>query len=307
MQPSSLQPRIETASTADEISHSFRSPPQRMIDVGHSRLAYRRFGAGPDVLFVHGWPLHSATFRHVVARLSPFMTCHLIDLPGTGQTDWNDDAPIGLAAHAETLRAAVDELGIERYAMVAHDSGGAIARMLAGDDERVVGLVLGNTEIPGHTPALVAFYAMALRLPGGPAMFRMLMGRAAVRRSFLGFKGCFADPSYVEGEFRELFVDPVLTSRRALRGQLALFRNLGELRTLREVNARVRVPVRLVWGALDPFFPLGQARRMLEHFGAPADLEVIDDAKLFAHEDFPDEFAGATLSALRSWDQALPR
>jgi pimeloyl-ACP methyl ester carboxylesterase len=303
MQPS-FQPRLETAPTADEVSRSFRAPPQRMIDVGHSRLAYRRFGVGPDVVFVHGWPLHSATFRHVVARLSGQVTCHLIDLPGTGQTDWDDDAPIGLAAHAETLRAAVDELGLERYAMVAHDSGGAIARMLAGDDERVVGLVLGNTEIPEHTPGLVAFYALALRLPGGPAIFRMLMGRAAVRRSFLGFKGCFADPRYVEGEFRELFVDPILASRRALRGQLGLFRNLGELRTLREVNARVRVPVRLVWGELDRFFPLAEARPMLEQFGAPADLVVIEHAKLFAHEDFPDAFATATLSALRAWNHA---
>lgn len=300
MQPS-IQPRYETTPSAEDVSRSFRAAPHRMIDIGHSRLAYRRFGAGPDVVFVHGWPLHSATFRHVVARLASSVTCHLIDLPGTGQTEWDDDAPIGLVAHAETVRAAVDALGLERYAVVAHDSGGAIARMLAGADARVTGLVLGNTEIPGHTPGLVAFYAMALRLPGGPAMFRMLMGRAAVRRSFLGFKGCFADPAYVDGEFRELFVDPILGSKRALGGQLGLFRNLGELHALREVNARVRVPVRLVWGARDPFFPLAKARAMLDQFSAAAELVVIEDAKLFAHEDFPDEFADATLPALRAW------
>jgi hypothetical protein len=30
---------------------------------GHGRLTYYRFGQGPDVVMIHGWPLHSATFR----------------------------------------------------------------------------------------------------------------------------------------------------------------------------------------------------------------------------------------------------
>ena len=98
--------------------------PREPIDVGHSRLAYYRAGRGPDLVFVHGWPLHAATFRNLVARLEDDYTCHLVDLPGAGATISSADAPIDLVAHARTVRAAIDKLGLTSYAFVAHDSGG---------------------------------------------------------------------------------------------------------------------------------------------------------------------------------------
>ena len=48
----------------------FLQPPHRWVDVGDARLAYRRIGSGPDVFFVHGWPLSSATWRGVVGASS---------------------------------------------------------------------------------------------------------------------------------------------------------------------------------------------------------------------------------------------
>ncbi len=41
----------------------FRSAPHGWLDVGAGEVAYRRVGTGPDVLFVHGWPVSGATFR----------------------------------------------------------------------------------------------------------------------------------------------------------------------------------------------------------------------------------------------------
>src|SRR5262245_22432532 len=58
------------------VMRAFRGHPDAFIDVGHSRLAYRRFGRGPDVVLVHGWPLHSATFRCVVPMLANDFTLH---------------------------------------------------------------------------------------------------------------------------------------------------------------------------------------------------------------------------------------
>src|SRR5262245_53887289 len=72
-----------------DVIAAFRGPPRAFLDVGHSRLAYRRFGQGPDVVLVHGWPLHSATFRRLVPLLADAFTCHLFDLPGAGQTESN--------------------------------------------------------------------------------------------------------------------------------------------------------------------------------------------------------------------------
>jgi hypothetical protein len=47
--------------TEATVSAKLRGAPDRMLDVGHAKLAYYRFGQGPDVVCVHGWPLHAAT------------------------------------------------------------------------------------------------------------------------------------------------------------------------------------------------------------------------------------------------------
>lgn len=59
------------APTTDPSLESFRQLPVHHIDVGAGHAAYRRIGVGPDVLFVHGWPLSGATYRCLVPYLSP--------------------------------------------------------------------------------------------------------------------------------------------------------------------------------------------------------------------------------------------
>src|SRR5262245_11418662 len=211
---------------AREILARFRGAPDRWVDVGHSRLAYRRFGRGSDVVMIHGWPLHSATFRRLVPLLEDSFTCHLFDLPGTGQTDSDAGAPIDLESHATTVRRAIDVLGLERYALVAHDSGGFVARSVAASDPRAIAVVLGNTEIPGHQPWLVSLLVVLSHLPGGESFIRALISRRTIRRSPLGFSGCFSDLGFIEGDFHELFVAPLLESPRAAAGQLSLLRTV---------------------------------------------------------------------------------
>lgn len=264
-----------------------RRSPDRMLDVGPHRVAYWKEGEGPDLVFVHGWPLHAATFRHMVASLSASFTCHLFDLPGTGQTITPADAKVSFVGHAEVVRGVVDALGIERYGLVAHDSGGFVARLLAASDDRARALVMTNTEIPGHHPWQLALYLGILRTPLGPAALRSIMGTRALRRSPLGFGPCFTDPDYLEGEFFELFIRPLLDSTEAAKGQLRAMRSLafGDLDGLADVHRRIRVPVQLVWGARDTFFPLAKAKPMVAQFGGGAELVEIPEGGLFLHED----------------------
>jgi pimeloyl-ACP methyl ester carboxylesterase len=274
--------------------------PHDFLDLQHSRLAYWRTGSGPDLFFVHGWPLRAATFRHIAAALADSYTCHLVDLPGTGATVIGPDTPIGLGAHAETVRAAVDKLGLRSYAMVAHDSGGFIARAVAAADKRVSALVLGNTEIPRHTPTLLAIYVMLGRLGLGAAITRRMLASPRLRRSSLVFGDCFRDPAFVDGEFCELFVDPLVQSRAALDGQLRLLQGIDSatIARLTDIHHRITAPTTLIWGTDDPWFPLPKARAMLAELGGPARLVEIRGAKLFAHEDHGAEFVAHTRAAL---------
>ncbi|MCO4762151.1 MAG: alpha/beta hydrolase [Myxococcales bacterium] len=271
----------------------FFEPPHRLIDVGHAQLAYRQFGTGPDLVFIHGWPLTQATWRHLVRALKGRFTCHLFDLPGCGQTTWSDNSRIHMPGHAETMCAAIDVLDLQNYGLVAHDSGGGIARSVAAaHGTRVIGLVMGNTEIPGER--FPGIGASRLLLGSGlirAAMRAMLRSRRlSSHRQAMG--GCFTDPSYARGSFFDLQTAP-LGRGDALAGQLHFVRNFQweHVDSLANVHPHITAPVLLIWGARDHFFKLKPAQEMLTQFPAGAEIDIIDDGRLFVHEDHAERFA----------------
>ncbi len=282
-----------TTLTAADVGTALRAAEVARIDVGNARLAHWKLGSGPDLVFVHGWPLHSATYRAVVPALADSFTCHLIDLPGAGRSQHDPSNDSSLRGMAASLRRALDVLGLARYGLVAHDSGAGIARFVAADDARVAGMVFGDTEIPGHTPWLIALYRTTLAIPGGVGMVRALLKVPAVRRSPLGFAGCFRDPRFVDGDFDAWFVRPLLTDERYLDAQLGLLRHLdaSEVGQLRDAHAKIRAPVRLVWGTDDPIFPIAKARAMQSQFAGKVDWIEIPGARAFHHEDHAAQFA----------------
>jgi pimeloyl-ACP methyl ester carboxylesterase len=61
---------------------------------------------------------------------------------------------------------------------------------------------------------------------------------------------------------------------------------------LADLHRRITAPVRLIWGAEDPTFPLERARAMASHF-ARATFTSIPRAKLLVHEEHPAAVAAA--------------
>ena len=131
-----------------EASDLFRRAPDRFLDVGAGEAAYRRVGTGPDVLFVHGWPVSSATFRKLLPHLVDHVTCHLVDFPSAGSSRFDTNTPMSIHQHIETVRRVVDLLGFEQVAVVGHDSGGLIARHAMAGDARLRAMGLIDTETP---------------------------------------------------------------------------------------------------------------------------------------------------------------
>ncbi|MEZ4328577.1 MAG: alpha/beta hydrolase [Polyangiales bacterium] len=288
------------ALTEGDVSARLGGAPDRMLDVGHAQLAYYRFGQGPDLVCVHGWPLHAATFRRVVPHLARDFTVHLLDLPGTGQSVWDERSHIDLVAHGASVRRATELLGLTRFAYLGHDSGAAISRLAAADDPRVFAHVMADTEIPGHTPWQLNLYALTMRVPGLIQLVMRALSIGAFRRSALGFGGCFTDPRYVDGDFGAWFVQPLATDPHVLAGQLRLLKGLDPdvLAGLRSTHAQLSAPSLLLWGSDDPFFPVSGARAMLPQFPAGAELVTLPRARLFPHEDHPEAFSAATRAFL---------
>jgi len=262
------------------------------IQIAGNQIAYRRQGSGPDVVFVHGWPLHRETWRNVAQAL-PGFTCHLFDLPGAGQSS-SAGQTMSFDGLADITVRIIDHLELDELVLVGHDSGGMIARLAAQTlGRRVTGLVLSGTEIPGHHTSFIEMLVRAAQLPGAARIGQWVMRRSRICRSKYVFGSTVMDRNVLDGDFRRWFLDPLSADRPAMQRTLDFLSafSRSEVDALRHVHPQITAPVLAVWGRQDPFFPVGKARAMMDEFGGPTEFHVIDNARLFVHEEHASDFA----------------
>jgi pimeloyl-[acyl-carrier protein] methyl ester esterase len=125
-------------------------------------------GAGPPVVLLHGWALHSEVWGPWLDDLAADATLHVVDLPGHGLSAWSRGAST-LTALASAIEARLPR----EATLIGWSLGGMIAleiTRLRGD--RVPGLVLvtttpkfiaGDDWPHGMPPALLADFARRLR------------------------------------------------------------------------------------------------------------------------------------------------
>ena len=286
---------ISAAAAAD----LFRREPERFLDVGAGEVAYRRVGRGPDVLFVHGWPVTSATFRTLLPHLTDHVTCHLIDLPGAGSSRFTADTPLSIENHIHSVRRVLDLLELNDVAVVGHDSGGLIARHAVAGDARLRALGLIDTEQSTGVSFRFKSFLAGRRVPGFGSALGWLAGKPRLRRTKLVFGDAFVNRALLDGEFDEFFLQPLHRSLEYRDAAIRLLRTFDyqHIRDLGELHRKINVPVQLVWGEQDRFFPVKWAKDMVASF-PNARLAVIADAGLFAHEERPAEVAQALLPVL---------
>lgn len=287
--------------TYQQSQQLFRDEPQRFISVGSSQVAYRQVGNGPDVLFVHGWPANSATFRRLLPHLADHVTCHLIDLPGAGSSIFDGTSELSIANHIASVRAVVDELGLDNFAVIGHDSGGMIARHALAGDERVRAFGLINTEQPqGLNWRFNAFLSFR-RVPAFGSILGWLLHQPKIRRNRFILGDAFADRSQLDGDFDEFILGPIKTSPAHRDATVALLKSfqVSHVEQLAELHRKIEVPVQLVWGAKDPFFTLDKAIDMVDTF-PNAKIAVIEDGGLFVHEECAEQTARGLVPMLQN-------
>jgi len=287
--------------SAAAASDLFRKAPDQFIDVGTGEVAYRRIGSGPDVLFVHGWPVSSATFRTLLPHLTDHVTCHLIDLPGAGSSKFAADQVLTIENHIHSVKRVLEVLDLNDVAVVGHDSGGLIARHAVTGSPRLRALGLIDTEQSTGLSWKFKSFIAGRRIPGFGAGLGWVAGQPRLRRNRLVLGDAFVDRSLLDGEFDEFFLKPLNQSPAHRKAAIQLLKSFDfqHVRDLGELHRRITVPVQLVWGEHDRFFPVKWAQEMLADF-SDARLAVIKGAGLFAHEERPAEVAQALLPILTS-------
>ena len=104
-------------------------------------------GEGPPLVLLHGFTGSAETWRILVSRMRSRWRTVAVDLPGHGRSDSpGDPARYALPRFADDLARTLDELSIDRTALLGYSLGGRSAiRFAVRHPARVSALVLEST------------------------------------------------------------------------------------------------------------------------------------------------------------------
>lgn len=107
--------------------------------------AFRTIGKGPVVIFITGLGGLASYWERQIEALSGRYTCVSFDQPGIGDTVATPQ-PWSTRGWADDVLSLADEIGADRFALVGHSTGGAIAQhVAAAAAARISALVLSGT------------------------------------------------------------------------------------------------------------------------------------------------------------------
>jgi pimeloyl-ACP methyl ester carboxylesterase len=117
-------------------------------------------GKGDAVLFIHGMPTNSRLWDGVVRELSRNFRCFTIDLPGMGGTPFQPYSASYFARVAEQIEQVRVRNHVQRWHVVGHDGGCAIAVHYAHLFQKRVGCMALLS--PAIFPDLEPFFLLEL-------------------------------------------------------------------------------------------------------------------------------------------------
>ncbi len=275
----------------------------KKMKVGDLNVAFREEGSGEPILLIHGWPLSSITWRKVVPTLSATTRCIAPDLLGAGETLGDPAGDHGLPVQAKIVEGFMDALGLSRATVIGHDSGGTVARMVAiANPDRVPRLVLADTEVPGHQPALVRMLKAMLALPGSMTLFAAMTRSKALAKSPLGFGTSFSNlKTFDFDEFFRVTLAPLGRSDQAMKSTLKFLKDFRfeDVDATQASYGLLTMPKYLLWGEDDKIFPLEQGWRFRDMLPEPVRFDMLPGAGLLIHEERPEAWASAVGSFIR--------
>jgi 4,5:9,10-diseco-3-hydroxy-5,9,17-trioxoandrosta-1(10),2-diene-4-oate hydrolase len=224
-------------------------PEGRYADVGEGlTIHYHEQGRGPAVVMLHGSGPGASGYSNFRGNF-PYLAERgfrviVPDTIGFGYSSKPDDVDYTLDFLAGALRRLLDQLGVERCAVVGNSHGGALAIKLALDAPALVSrLVL-------MAPGGLEEREVYMKMPGIRAMMKAVMDPAGITRESMRrvFELQLHDPTQISAQTIEE------------RYQIATLQPSRVMTTLRVPHlapelGRLACPVFGLWGTDDKFCP----------------------------------------------------
>ncbi len=244
------------------------------------RLRLRDTGPrdAPPVLLLHGFGASLDTWEPWAQALSTRFRVIRFDLPGFGLTGADPTSDYTDARAMQCLVALMDQLGIDRAAIIGNSLGGRIAWTFAAEHpDRVTRLVLVSPDgfaSPGFA------YGKA---PEVPLMMRALPYVAPRGMLKANLAAAYARPEGLSEttltRYRDMMLAPGVRS--------AMLARMGQtvLRDPAPILARIKAPTLLLWGEKDGMIPVGNAQDYLAHLPDATLVRLPDLGHLPFEED----------------------
>ncbi|MGB1206049.1 MAG: alpha/beta fold hydrolase [Chitinophagales bacterium] len=262
------------------------------IDIEDVSIGLRQVGTGNDLVFIHGFPTHGYTWRKLLPELSKTHKCHILDLPGLGESSWAANTDFKSEAQARYVTKLLAKLGIEKYSIIAHNSGATIARAIAiNQPKNVENLILLNTEIPNHRPPWIPFYQKIGLLPSVPFAVRILFRQSWFVKSPMGLKELYSDKSMLNNKSNIVpYLNPVINSQQKAIGAFRYLKGIDWqlIDDFKSLHKKITANVLFLWGEDDKTFPIGLGKEMAKQFTCHVDFVTIKKASLLPHEEKPE-------------------
>jgi len=279
----------------------YQSIALQKIKIEDVTIGVRQIGNGENLVFIHGFPTHGYTWRKLIPQLSKHFKCHILDLPGLGNSEWSEKTDFKSKAQARYIISLLGKLRIEKYSLIAHNSGATIARVIA-IEEKVDNLIMLNTEIPFHRPPWIPFYQRIGLLPPIPAIIRVLLKQNWFIKSSMGFKELYYDKSMLEDKLNILpYINPVVSSQLKTIGAFKYLKGIDWELVDEFKNSHSKITARtlMLWGEKDKTFPMKLGKQMVSQFSSETDFVIIKNASLLPHEEKPNEVIREILNFIK--------
>jgi pimeloyl-ACP methyl ester carboxylesterase len=269
---------------------------REIISTAHGDIACRVTGADekPVALFIHGVFLSADLWAGQLDTLGDLRRCVAVDLLGHGASACPPPGGMTLPAQADMILSLLDALGADQADLVANDSGGAIAQLVAvRAPHRIRSLTLTDCDTDENLPPaefapIVELARSGVLAPSMPAIAAdPKAGRDALAAS-LEHPGAL--PDEVITGFLAPFADPARA--RAVEAMVASM-DSSVLVAIRAGLAQLQAPTLIVWGTADPFFGVSWARWLADTIPGARPVRFLEGAKLFHPLERPAELSQA--------------
>jgi pimeloyl-ACP methyl ester carboxylesterase len=279
---------------------------RQSIETPAGRIAFVDRGEGPAALFVHGVFMNADLWDGAIDGLTDVRRCIAPDILCHGETVERADADVSFAGQARMLIELLDALELRQVDVVANDSGGGIAQILAArHPERVRTLTLTNCDVhDGWPPPAFLPTVQAILAGGARAVLEPLCADPAVARGALAVG--FEHPERLSDDTLRGFLAPLLASDARVRHLERFFAAMDCRQTveIEPLLRRLAAPTLVLWGTGDVFFDVEWGRWLCRTIPGARPLVELPGAKLF----FPYERPARLAAELRRhWGSEPPR